>query len=117
MGFRETGATYVIEQFWPGVNLGLASAQANHIANGALSRAKAGRTRILGATLLPDDETLFSWCASPSTEIVREPLAATDIRFDCHCREPRSIRQTARYLGSSNGAERPSAERYDWRFE
>jgi len=82
VGFRGTGATCVIEQLWPGVNVDLASAQVKRVANAASSRARYGRTRVLGATLIPDDETLFTWCAAPSTEVVRELLASSGIRFD-----------------------------------
>ena len=82
MGFRGTGASCVIEQLWPGVNVDLASAQVERITNAASSRAGDGRTRVLGATLIPDDETLFTWCAAPSTDVVRELLASSGIRFD-----------------------------------
>jgi len=82
VGFRGTGPTCVIEQLWPGVNVKLASAQAERIAGAVSSGARDGRTRVLGATLIPDDETLFTWCAAPSTEFVRELLAASGIRFD-----------------------------------
>ncbi len=60
----------------------LASAQAERIASAALSRARDGRTRVLGATLIPVDETLFTWCVAPSIDIVRELLASSGIRFD-----------------------------------
>lgn len=82
MGFRGTGATCVIEQLWPGVNVALASAQAERIAGAAASRATEGRTHVLGATLIPVDETLFTWCVAPSIDIVRELLASSGIRFD-----------------------------------
>lgn len=72
----------MIEQLWPGVNVELASAQAERIARAALSRARGGGTRVLGATLIPDDETLFTWCAAPSAETVRELLTASGIHFD-----------------------------------
>ena len=60
----------------------LASAQAERIAGAVSSRARDGRMRVLGATLIPDDETLFTWCAAPSAAVVREVLAAAGIRFD-----------------------------------
>jgi len=82
MAFHWTDATCVIEQLWPGINLELASAQAERIASAAVSRGRDGQTRVLGATLIPNDETLFTWCAAPSTEVVRELLTASGIRFN-----------------------------------
>jgi hypothetical protein len=82
VGFHGTDAMCVIEQLWPGVNVELASAHADRIASAASSRAGDGRIRVLGATLIPDDETLFIWCAAPSGKVVRELLTASGIPFD-----------------------------------
>ncbi len=65
MGFRGARANCVVEQVWPGLSVEPASAQLVRIARAA-SRGRDGeRTRVLGATLIPDDETVFTWCVAP----------------------------------------------------
>jgi hypothetical protein len=76
------GANCVVEQLWPGVSVELASAQLDRVTRAAAGQRGGGRTRVLGATLIPDDETLFTWCAAPSVDSVRRLFAASDISFD-----------------------------------
>jgi hypothetical protein len=82
MGFHSRDATFVVEQLWPGVDIDLASAQLDRVTSVAASLPANPRPRVWGATLIPDDETLFTWCAAPSIDSVRELFAASGVRFD-----------------------------------
>lgn len=72
----------MIEQLWPGVSVDLAVAQLARITRAASALPSASRPRIVGATLIPEDETLFTWCVAPSVDVVRKLLDASDVRFD-----------------------------------
>jgi len=80
--FDAGGASCVVEQLWPGINIELATAQLEHLVRVASNLPVDRRPEVLGATLIPDDETLFTWCAAPSTESVQELFTTLDIHVD-----------------------------------
>jgi hypothetical protein len=82
MTFKARGATCVVEQLWPGISVDVAFAQLGHITRAASALPPATRPRVLGATLIPEDETLFMWCVAPSIDSVRSLLVASGVRFD-----------------------------------
>lgn len=82
MSFSATRATCVVEQLWPGINIDLASAQLQRVVSVASDLPGDKRPRVLGATLILDDETLLTWCAAPSTDSVRELFTMLGIPFD-----------------------------------
>ncbi len=82
MSFTPKGATCVIEQLWPGIDVDIATAQLQRFTHAASVLPRTGRPRVLGATLIPEDETLFTWCVAPSIDSVRNLLVASGIRFD-----------------------------------
>jgi len=72
----------VVEQLWPGITVDLAFAQLEHITSTASAIPAATRPRVLGATLIPEDETLFTWCVASSIDSVRSLLITCGVRFD-----------------------------------
>lgn len=82
MTFKPRRATCVVEQLWPGISLDIAVAQLDRITRAASALPAAGRPQVLGATLIPEDETLFTWCVAASTDSLRSLLVASDVRFD-----------------------------------
>ncbi len=96
MTFNPKRATCVVEQLWPGITADMASAQLELIARVASALPTAARPRILGATLIPEDETLFTWCSAPSLDSVRSLLVASGVSFDrvlrvVHANRPRVL--------------------------
>jgi hypothetical protein len=82
MTFNPRGATCVVEQLWPGISVDVAFAQLEYITRAASALPVAARPRVLGATLIPEDETLFTWCVAPSIDSVRSLLVTSGVRFD-----------------------------------
>lgn len=80
--FGTTHAGCVVEQLWPGINIELATVQLERLIHGASNLPIDRRPQVLGATLIPDDEALFTWCATPSIESVRELFETSGIHFD-----------------------------------
>jgi hypothetical protein len=82
MSFKPRGATCVVEQLWPGITVDVAFAQLERITSAASAIPAAARPRVLGATLIPEDETLFTWCVASSIDSVRSLLVTSGVSYD-----------------------------------
>jgi len=76
-------STFLGERLWPGVTLEGAQAEVERVAQAADSLRRAGRpVSHLHSSLMPTDETLFSWFRAGSAAEVAEVGDQAGVRFD-----------------------------------
>ncbi|HUF01187.1 MAG TPA: nickel-binding protein [Gaiellaceae bacterium] len=80
---EQTGTTFLVEHYWPGVTASGFSAAAESLRSASEAIAAAGGTlRYLHSTLVPEDEAAFCVFHASSRSLVEQAYARAGVRYE-----------------------------------
>jgi len=82
-GSAERASTYLVEHYWPGINVEIFRSATERVRTTAESMARDGvPIRFRHSTLVPKDEAAFCVFDAESAELIKELYARAGVRFE-----------------------------------